>query len=320
MALRALKDRFLALSAALLLCGCATNSELRDRSPTDSTIESVELKETPFFPQTDNLCGPAALATVLNQSGVEVDIDELQSAVYIPQRKGSLQVELLAAARGYSRIPYQIDPNFAALVAELGAGRPVLVLQNLGLGFAPIWHYAVVVGYLPQERRVVLRSGDLERYVISEAKFLRTWQRADRWGFVVLPADELPAGADEGRYLRAVAALESTGDYASAIRAYETASQRWPASGLALLGLGNAQYTRGNLADAERSYRLLLGQEPGHAIALNNLAQTLADRGCVREATTTIEGAIATSGTAGPLLAPLLETKALIANLPQTTC
>ncbi|MDH3420804.1 MAG: PA2778 family cysteine peptidase [Gammaproteobacteria bacterium] len=316
----ALKDSFLPLSAALLLCGCATSGDSLHRSPVDLPVEAVELRGTPFFPQTDYLCGPAALATILNQSGVEVGIDELRSAVYIPQRKGSLQLELLAAARGYGRIPYQIEPNLVSLVAELSAGRPVLILQNLGFNFAPIWHYAVVVGYLPEERRVVLRSGDIKRYVMSEAKFLRTWQRGDRWGLVVLPPDKLPAVADEGRYLRAVAALESIGNYDSAVRAYETASRHWPATGLALLGLGNAQYARGDLAEAERAYRLLLRQDPGHAIALNNLAQTLADRGCVREATTTIERALVASETAEPLLAPLLETKALIADLPQTTC
>ncbi len=319
-ALPALRDSLLPLSAALLICGCATNGGSLNRSPIDSPVEAVELTDTPFFPQTDYLCGPAALATVLNHSGIEVDIDELQSAVYIPQRKGSLQLELLAAARGYSRIPYQIDPNLASLVAELSAGRPVLILQNLGFNFAPVWHYAVVVGYLPAERRIVLRSGEIERQVVSEAKFLRTWQRGDHWGLVVLPADELPAVADEGRYLRAVAALESIGDYDSAIRGYETASRRWPTSQLALLGLGNAQYARGDLAGAESAYRLLLQQDPGHAIALNNLAQTLADQGCVRQATTAIERAIATTESTGPLLAPLLKTKALIANLPQTTC
>lgn len=315
-----MKDSLLLLSAALVLSGCVTNGELLGRNPMDAALEAVELTETPFFPQTENLCGPAALATVLSQSGVEIDIDELRSAVYIPQRKGSLQLELIAAARAYSRIPFQVDPTFASLVAELSAGHPILVLQNLGFKAAPIWHYAVVVGYLPNERRVVLRSGDIERYVMSERKFLKVWQRGDRWGFVVLPPGELPAGADEGRYLRAVAALESIGDYDSAVRGYTAASRRWPASKLALLGLGNVRYAQGDLTEAERAYRHLLRQDPGHVIALNNLAQTLADRGCVREATTTIARALAASDATDPSRSMLLETNTLIVSLPQTTC
>jgi hypothetical protein len=30
---------------------------------------------------------------------------------------------------------------------EVAAGNPVLVLQNLSFAWAPVWHYAVVMGY-----------------------------------------------------------------------------------------------------------------------------------------------------------------------------
>jgi tetratricopeptide (TPR) repeat protein len=307
-------------TVAVLVCGCATNSDFLTGDPIESPLDAVELEETPFFPQTENLCGPAALATVLKQSGVEVGIDEARSAVYIPERKGSLQLELVAAVRGYGRIPYQIDPSMAALIAELHAGRPVLILQNLGFKIAPMWHYAVVVGYLPQERRVVLRSGDVERYVISEAKFIRSWERADYWSVVVLRADELPVVADESRYLKTVATLESMRQHDAALQAYQTALRRWPTSTLALLGLGNVHYARGDLAEAESAYRDLLRRDPNHMIALNNLAQTLADRGCVREAVTTIDAAIDMSEMTHPLSPSLVATRNLLSVMPETAC
>jgi len=314
--LRAISASLELLAVTALLCGCATNSSHLATGFAAASAGAVELSDTPFFPQTENLCGPAALATVLNQSGVPVDTDTLTSAVYLPERKGTLQLELITATRGYSRVPYPIHPTFTSLVAELHAGRPVLVLQNLGFDFAPIWHYAVVIGYLPDQKRVVLRSGDVERYVMSERKFLKAWERGDFWGMVVLRPGELPADTEEGRYLRAVAAFETIGDYDAAMRSYEAASRRWPDSKLALLGLGNTRYAQGALEDAERAYRRVLDHDPRDAIALNNLAQTLADRGCVREAAVTIERALV----ADPSLAPLLETQALIARLPQTTC
>jgi tetratricopeptide (TPR) repeat protein len=317
---RAVRGGCLLPTVATLICGCATNAALLSGEPSGSPLDAVELEETPFFPQTDNLCGPAALATVLTQSGVEVGIDAARSAVYIPEREGSLQLELVAAIRGYGRLPYQIDPSMAALVAELHAGRPVLILQNLGFRMAPIWHYAVVVGYQPEKKRVVLRSGDVERYVISEARFIRSWERANYWGVAVLRTDELPAVADESRYLKTAAILESMGQYDAALRAYETALRRWPASVLALLGLGNAHYARGDLAEAERAYRNLLRRDPNHMIALNNLAQTLADEGCVREAMTTIGAAIDLSEMTDPLSPSLVETRDLISALPQTAC
>ncbi len=56
-------------------------------------------------------CGPAALATVLAASGVEVTADELVPEVYLPGRRGSLQPELVAATRNRDRVPYVLPPR-----------------------------------------------------------------------------------------------------------------------------------------------------------------------------------------------------------------
>ena len=66
---------------------------------------AVELSRTPFFPQTRYHCGPAALATVLDGSGVDVKPDQLSASVYLPGKKGSLQIEMVAATRRYGRLP-----------------------------------------------------------------------------------------------------------------------------------------------------------------------------------------------------------------------
>ena len=93
------------------------------------------LVETPFHTRVSDQCGPSALATVLQASGITVAPEALKSRVYIPDREGSLPIEMLAATRGYKRIPYLINPDITALLGELQAGRPVLVLQNLGRSF-----------------------------------------------------------------------------------------------------------------------------------------------------------------------------------------
>lgn len=299
--------------------GCATDSQFLDNSPQPST-SAVELEETPFFPQTDNFCGPAALATILSQSGIEVTFEELRPAIYIPDRRGSLQVELVAATRSFGRVPYRIEPSMSALSAELRAGRSVLVLQNLGFKFAPLWHYAVVVGYAPQEKRIVLRSGDRKRHVVPEARFVRSWQRGDYWGMVALRPQELPVVAAEDRYLEAVAAVESVGQHNVALQAYQAALMRWPESELALLGLGNAHYARGELHNAEKAYRDLVKNDPDHVIALNNLAQTLADQGCVGEAMSLIDTAVAVPNIPERLFASLKETKAAVSAMTVGAC
>ena len=91
---------------------------------------SVEWQETPFFPQEEYQCGPAALATLLSSSGRSVRPEELVARVYVPGKRGSFQSELLAATRSYERMPYVIPPELPALLAELADGRIVLVFSK----------------------------------------------------------------------------------------------------------------------------------------------------------------------------------------------
>ena len=146
----------------------------------------VQLEQVPFFPQEDFQCGPAALATVLQASKVDILPDALVSQVYVPSRQGSLQVEMLAAARRYGRISQILAPDLKGLLEQVQAGKPVLVMQNLGLSWYPQWHYAVVVGFDLPRGEIVLRSGLVKDYRISLTLFERTWQRAEHWAVVLL--------------------------------------------------------------------------------------------------------------------------------------
>lgn len=278
--------------AIACVSGCA--SDVRNMvAEIERQGSEVELVDTPFFTQVTDQCGPSALAAILDVSGVSVTPEVLKSRVYIPGREGSLQIELLAATRGYQRVPYPVDPHPGAILGELNAGRPVLVLQNLGAKLAPVWHYAVVVGYLPEEGRFVLRSGDQERHLLPIRKFVRSWKRAGYWGFVVLSPGQMPSGPSADKYIRAVAAVEAVGDFESAATAYRAATERWPQNKLGWLGLGNAFYARGDLDSSENAYRTLLAIDPDDAVALNNLSQVQADRGCYEAASATLGAAMA---------------------------
>lgn len=260
----------------LLLTGCASIPDAVRSLPNDV---SIELDRTPFFPQQRYQCGPAALTTTLAASGAEARLDDVVDAVFLPGRKGSLQLELVATARRHDRLPYVIDGTLAAVHAELEAGRPVLVLQNLGIAAAPRWHYAVIVGIDVDSRDVVLRSGTERRRMTRIATFLRTWRRGDYWGIVVLRPDELPANVDRTRYFSTITALEETGRYDAAATAWRTASTRWPTDRIVLFGLANAEFGRGRLQAAEAAYRQLLEIDDAHVAARNNLAWVLAEQG-----------------------------------------
>jgi len=287
---------------ALVLAGCAAPG----LPVAEMASAPLELRGTPFFPQERYQCGPAALATVLSASGVAVTPAALVDEVFLPDRQGSLQAELIAAARRRGRVPYRLPPSQEALAAELAAGRPVLVLQNLGVSAFPRWHYAVVVGMDPERDAYVLRSGTERRRVTGRGAFLRTWSRSDNWGLVMLGAGELPAADDPEGYLRALAAVEGTGGLALARAGYRAALGRWPGNRLARLGLGNIALAVGEPAAAASHYRALLDEDPDDPVALNNLAEALGRAGRPAEALRYVERALA-AAPAGHPLRPLLE-------------
>lgn len=264
-----------AAAGLLILTACASRPPLIPQATSEA-----ELSETAFFPQQEFQCGPAALATVLHSAGVSASPDDLAKQVYLPARRGSLQPELVAATRRAARIPYIITPELRALRAELDAGRPVLILQNLGFGILPIWHYAVVIGLQPDNGSVVLRSGTVRRHVMTTREFLRTWRLADNWAMVALRPGELPAEVDAGRYLKAVASSERLLPAEHRTAAYRAALRRWPDNPIAQFGLAFSLHQAGDLAAAEPAYLALIEAHPEHAIALNNLADVLQTTGC----------------------------------------
>jgi len=276
----------------------------------------VELDNTPFIAQERYQCGPASLAMLLQQSGVEVNTEALVAQVYLPERKGSLQVEMLATGRRYQRIPYPIDPDIASLTGELLAGRPVLVMQNLGLQSRPLWHYAVVIGYARDDDLIILRSGTQERQLMPGWLFLRTWNNAGNWGMVLLRPGQLPARPDRNRYLYSVAAAEGQVEPEAILAAYQAALERWPDDAIARFGRASALHALGRLDEASKAYRQLLADDPAHIAALNNLAEVYMDQGCYRRARETIDAALASETGNGPLHAVLMDTHARTRKMP----
>ena len=305
----------LLVGAALVLAGCTAPGPLLEPQLGDASARRVELEATPFFPQERYQCGPAALATVLSAAGAEVTADALVPEVYLPGRRGSLQSELVAATRARDRLPYVLPPTLPALLAALDAGLPVLVLQQLGAGPLPAWHYAVVIGYDASRDLVVLRSGTERRKEMPARHFALSWERADRWAMLVLPPGTLPPAPDFARYMDAAAGLEAVGRRESAALAYEAAARAWPAESLPYLALANLAHARGDPVAAERGFHAAVRLSPQDAAARNNRAEVLRELGCITVARREIEAArILAAG--GPLAASVEATARVIAAQP----
>ncbi len=270
---------------ALLFSGCATlESRSLLKNPPAELKPKAELVDVPFFPQEAFQCGPAALATALQAKGVKVAPDDLTKQIFLPGRKGSLQVEMRSATRRQGMLAVTMSGRIKDLLTEVANGNPVVVLQNLGLNWYPRWHYAVVVGYdLPKEN-LILRSGKEQRQVMAMTTFEHTWKRSNYWGIVVVPPNEVPKTATRESFFASALEMEKVRQPALAETAYGAALQRWPGDLAALVGLGNSRYALQNLTGSEQAFRQVSELHPQSIIGWNNLAEVLAELNRLPEA------------------------------------
>lgn len=287
--------------AGVLLCallvGCSTPQVLRlqEAGQAPGLPSRAQLESVPFFAQKEYECGPAALAMVMSAAGVAATPDALVDQVYLPARKGSLQVEMLAATRQRGLIAYPLKPALKDLLQEVAAGHPVLVFQNLSLPIYPVWHYAVAIGYDLERNSITLHSGETERLEMSLFTFERTWARGNDWAMLALAPSTLPATADAATYARSVAALEGSHPQA-ARQAYAGALARWPEDANLWFGLGNSAYALHDLQAAVTAHQAATQFQPAYADAWNNLAQVQWEIGDTAAAKSAIARAVGLGG------------------------
>ena len=232
---------------------------------------------------------------VLSWSGLQISPDELTPLVYTPSLKGSLQPAMIAAARRQGRVAYPIS-GAQELLQEVAAGHPIVVLQNLGLSWIPVWHYAVVIGYDVDAEVVILHSGVTNRKETRFRTFENTWARGDHWGLLVLPPDRLPVTVNEQSWIAAIVGLEKARQWPAAVNGYQAALHRWPRSFSAHIGLGNSFYAMGNLTSATVVLKQATARFPYEGVAFNNLAQVLWEQGRNQEAIKAARKAVTLGG------------------------
>ena len=273
----------------LLVGGCAPLAPL-----TYPPASAPPRLAVPYIPQDDFQCGPAAVAMVMAYGEEAVPLETLTTEIYSPALRGSLQPALVAAGRRHGWLAWEISA-FDAILQEVAAGRPVIILQNRGLTWKPVWHYAVVVGFDAARELIYLNSGREEQRAVATKTVLRTWERGGRWGLLLLPPGALPVVADPDRLLAALAGLERS-DPVAARPGYAAAVARWPAHAGLATAYGNHLRQAGEPAAAEAAYGAALAAEPHHVPALNNLADLLLERGRLDEAYAVAARAVALDG------------------------
>src|SRR5438876_7316498 len=97
----------------------------------------------PFLPQTDALCGGAAVAMVFRYWG-DAHADVQQFASLVDRRAGGIADDVLvdaARTRGWNVVRF--EGTLESLAAQLTARRPVIVLIG---DRRDRYHYVVVIG------------------------------------------------------------------------------------------------------------------------------------------------------------------------------
>ena len=301
-----MRRRLPALLLLLAAAGCAAPQTARVVESPGGLPRQAAVEGVPFFPQQAYYCGPAALAMTLAWSGLEETPESLAPQVYTPGREGTLAPDIVAATRRKGRLAVELR-ELDGLLAEIAAGNPVLVFQNLALDWWPQWHFAVAIGYDLDRRTLILHSGTTERLETPLDAFERTWERSGYWALLTLPPDRLPASVERGPVLVAAAGLEQAGQHEAAAMAYQSVVRRWPEESAAWIGQGNAWFALQRFADAEDAFRAAIALRPGAPAAWNNLAYALSRQGRRDEAMAAARQAVALAGSEDAVYRDTLE-------------
>ncbi|WP_346798546.1 PA2778 family cysteine peptidase [Halomonas sp. Bachu 37] len=278
-----------------LLTGCATAVHLQDTT-LRSLPQQVLLVDVPFHAQSEYQCGPASLAMVLNHRDIDTTVEELIPQVFLPGRDGSLQPEMLATTRRHAKVAFPIDASMDALLKEVAAGHPVVVMQNLALPAWPMWHYAVAIGYDLQKQEIILHSGENREHSMAFSRFDATWARSDRWGFIVLPPGELPSDTAPYRAMDAISSFEEVQGARAALPSWLALSTAYPDFAMGHFARGNALYATNSVSSAQRAFRRAIQEDDSLGAAWLNLGLLQAQQGEHDEALESLHQAAAIPG------------------------
>ncbi|MBI5888938.1 MAG: C39 family peptidase [Deltaproteobacteria bacterium] len=177
---------------ALTACGGpAREAVLKDIR--DNPGAGAFIKDVPFYPQNDSMCGPAAIASVAGFYGDKVTLGEAARGVYLAKLKGTLPVDLLiyAKEKGFNAEYYQ--GGFKDLKARISEGRPLILFLNLGFESYPVGHYITAVGFDDGLKAVIAHSGMNREEVFTYERLAIMWEKTGYAALLVTPGAEKTA-------------------------------------------------------------------------------------------------------------------------------
>jgi hypothetical protein len=249
----------------------------------------LHLLNVPYLPQSEALCGGAAIAMVMRYFGATNVYAETFSDLVDRTAGGIHGRDLLTAleARGWPAHSFRGDP--AIVQSHLAAGTPIVALIQDRPGR---FHYVVVVGW--SGGRVIVHDPARAPFRILEEKpFIDAWSQSDRWILVTTaPASSLsssssPAVATAGHGAVSKAAapcasmvdegvrLSGIGDLEAARRLLEVAAAACPDSPAPWREMAGIHALKEEWRGAADDARHALANDPGDPLASRILATSL---------------------------------------------
>lgn len=282
----------LSTGSLLFLQGCQSLPQTQQLrlSPPVGLSQSKLIEDVPFYPQQAFYCGPTTLSEVLNFHGRETSPEAIAPHLFIPGREGSLQLEMVSAARSHGLLPYSANSNLSVLLSLVDDNVPVIVLQNVATSWFPMWHYALVIGYDQSNETITLHTGQTQAHQMSYELFERVWQRGSYWMLALLEDNQAFAYLEPYTYIRAAYDMLTTGHQEAALANLQAATKVWPQQWLAYFLLGN--YYLGKTSQSAEWFSKGYAFASDKAEYLNNYSYALKQQGCVSEAKNLIKKAL----------------------------
>lgn len=277
----------------LLLSGCqgtpqADRIALQKPSgvPLSHTINNV-----PFYAQEQYYCGPTTLSEIFEYYGHNISANDIAPKIFIPDKEGSLQLEMITATRQYDFLPYTEKGTLTKLMQLVSSDIPVIVFQNLSIQLLPQWHYAVVTGFDLITRTMTLHTGLTPNHTMSFELFEKTWGRGNYWLLAPVPPNKISDKMNPFTYVSAAYDMLEVGKDEQAIAFLRTATKQWPNQWLAYFLLGN-YYLEEQPEKAVEWFKQGYQVGQNQAAYMNNYAYVLAKSGNITKAHALIDDAL----------------------------
>jgi hypothetical protein len=230
--------------------------------------------DVPYLPQSELLCGGAAVAMVERYWGRRGVYAEDFTGLVRAEEGGIRTTDLAAAAKGRGWETRAFDGTPELVQRSLADGAPVVALIEV----APRrYHYVVLLGW--SAGRVVFHDpARAPSTTMDEARFLARWNGGERWAMILrpdastsAPSADSPAAAVPVDSMPCAPWLDQALDAAALDRLDEAerllgeAKRACPTEALVTRELAGVRFKQGRFADATRLAIQYLAQAPNDA-------------------------------------------------------